>query len=58
MSQAATSALHPRLPLFVVLWVAVSLLNEISARMVAPLIPILRAAVLSVVGQSLCPWCG
>ena len=48
VSQAATTALHPRLPLPVVLFVAASLLNEISAQMVATLISILLAAALSV----------
>ena len=38
---------HRRLALPVVMFAAVSLLNEISAQMVAPLIPILIAAVLS-----------
>ena len=46
-SEATTAALHPRLPLPVVMFAAVSLLNEISAQMVAPLIPILLVAVLS-----------
>ena len=46
-SEATTATLHPRLPLPVVMFAAVSLLNEISAQMVAPLIPILLVAVLS-----------
>lgn len=36
-----------RLPLPVVMFAAVSLLNEVSAQMVAPLIPILIASVLA-----------
>lgn len=44
MSQYETSR---KLPLPVILFAAVSFLNEVSAQMVAPLIPILIAAVLS-----------
>ncbi len=38
---------HRRLPLPVVMFAAVSLLNEISSQMVAPVIPILLAGVLA-----------
>ena len=44
---SASAPVRPRLPLPVVLFAAVSLLNEVSAQMVAPLIPILIASVLA-----------
>lgn len=44
---AHTATSRRRLPLPVVMFAAVSLLNEVSAQMVAPLIPILIASVLA-----------
>ena len=45
--ESANLATRPRLPLPVVMFALVSLLNEVSAQMVAPLIPILLASVLA-----------
>ena len=46
-TERSSKSSHRRLPLPVVMFTAVSLLNEISSQMVAPLIPILIAGVLA-----------
>lgn len=46
-SQAASTAVPAKLPTVAVVFAVVSLLNEISAQMVAPLIPIFLATILA-----------
>ena len=47
MTQLEQVAVRRKLPLPVLMFAVVSLLNEVSAQMVAPLIPILLASVLA-----------